>query len=84
MESIEIFHGCQPVRLLGKIEEASAAGQQRCQRARTARSAQGSLGAFTCRWSRATWCRRIKISASLAPPDPASKTSQPNMRSTVR
>jgi hypothetical protein len=52
--------------------------------ASTARSAYDSLGALTWRWSTATWCRRMRISASLAQSERASNASQPNARSAAR
>ncbi len=52
--------------------------------ARIARSAHDRRGAWTWRWSTATWWRRMRISASLARSDRASKASQPNTLSTAK
>ena len=71
-------------RRSGAAGGAGRLGSSRASAARTARSAQDSLGVLTWRWSTATWWRRIRISASLARSDRASKASQPNTRSTAR
>ena len=70
--------------LLGKIEEAPAAGQQPCQRGQDRPIGPGQPRCPYLPLEQGHLVRRIKISASLAPPDPASKTSQPNMRSSAR
>jgi hypothetical protein len=41
-------------------------GNSRASAAKTARSVDDSFGDSIWRWSTATWCRKIKISASLA------------------
>ena len=61
-----------------------AAGQQPGQRGQDRAVSPGQLRGLTWRWSTATWWRKIRISASLARPDRASKASQPNTRSTAR
>jgi len=71
-------------RLLGKIEEAPAAGQQPCQHGQDRPIGPGQPRCPYLPLEQGHLVRRIKISASLAPPDPASKTSQPNMRSSAR
>jgi len=71
-------------RLLGKIEEAPAAGQQPCQHGQDRPIGPGQPRCPYLPLEQGHLVRRIKISASLAPPDPASKTSQPNTRSSAR
>src|SRR5450756_2238015 len=79
---------CQRSRVRGELIRRSwrswLPGSCRASAASTARSAHDSLGFLTCRWRTATWCRRIRSSASLARSDRASKASQPNTRSTTR
>ena len=60
------------------------AGSRRASAARTARPAHHSRGALACRESTPTCWRKIRISASLARSDRASRAGQPNTRSTAR
>ena len=79
---------CQRSKVCGEMTRRSwrrcPLGSSRASAARIARSAQDSFGVPAWRWSTATWWRKIKISASLAWSERASKASQPNTRSTVK
>ena len=59
-------------------------GQQPGQRGQDRPVGPGQLRFLTWRWSAATWCRRIRISASMTRLDRANRASQPNTRNTAR